>query len=47
MMDEELCRELLELVLGFRIAKVTVSREKSFVYPSGIQRCKAGYHSSR
>lgn len=32
MMDEELCRELLELVLGFRIAKVTVSREKSFVY---------------
>ena len=32
MMDEELCRELLELVLGFRIAKVTVSKEKSFVY---------------
>ena len=32
MMDAELCRELLELVLGFRIAKVTVSREKSFVY---------------
>ena len=23
MMDEEICRELLELVLGFRIAKVT------------------------
>ena len=28
MMDEEICRELLELVLGFRIAKVTVSKEK-------------------
>ena len=25
MMDEEICRELLEFVLGFRIAKVTVS----------------------
>ena len=32
MMNEEICRELLELVLGFRIAKVTVSREKSYVY---------------
>ena len=32
MMDEEICRELLELVLGFRIAKVTVSKEKCFVY---------------
>ena len=31
-MNEEICRELLELVLGFRIAKVTVSREKSYVY---------------
>ena len=28
MMDEEICRELLELVLEFRIAKVTVSKEK-------------------
>ena len=28
MMDEEICRELLELVLGFQIAKVTVSKEK-------------------
>ena len=25
MMDEEICRELLELVLGFRIAKVMVA----------------------
>lgn len=32
MTNEELCRELLELVLGFPIAKVTVSKEKSFVY---------------
>ena len=32
MMDEEICRELLELVLGFRIAKVMVSKEKCFVY---------------
>ena len=32
MMDEEICREFLELVLGFRIAKVTVSKEKCFVY---------------
>ncbi len=32
MVDEEICRELLELVLGFQIAKVTVSREKCFVY---------------
>ena len=32
MMNEEICRELLELVLGFRIAKVMVSKEKCFVY---------------
>lgn len=32
MVDEELCRELLELILGFQIAKVTVSREKSFIF---------------
>lgn len=32
MVDEELCREFLELVLGFPIAKVTVSKEKSFIY---------------
>ncbi|HIW50296.1 MAG TPA: hypothetical protein IAA10_05035 [Candidatus Blautia intestinavium] len=32
LMDEEICRELLELVLGFRIAKVMVSKEKCFVY---------------
>ena len=31
-MNEEICRELLELVLGFRIAKVMVSKEKCFVY---------------
>ena len=28
MMDEEICRELLELVLGFRIAKVTLSKDE-------------------
>ena len=32
MADGELCREFLELVLKFPIAKVTVSKEKSFVY---------------
>lgn len=32
MMDEENCREFLELVLGFPIEKVTVSKEKSIVY---------------
>lgn len=32
MVDEELCREFLELVLGFSIANVKVSKEKSFVY---------------
>ncbi|MDY5663043.1 MAG: Rpn family recombination-promoting nuclease/putative transposase [Blautia sp.] len=32
MVDEELCKEFLELALGFRIAKVTVSKEKSIVY---------------
>ena len=32
MVDGELCREFLELVLKFPIAKVTVSKEKSFVY---------------
>lgn len=32
MTDEELCREFLEMVLGFKISSVTVSKEKSFVY---------------
>ena len=32
MVDEELCREFLELALGFKIARVTVSKEKSIVY---------------
>ena len=32
MVDEELCREFLELTLGFQIEKVTVSKEKSMVY---------------
>ena len=32
MVDEELCREFLELALGFKIEKVTVSKEKSIVY---------------
>lgn len=32
MMDTDICREFLELVLGFPIAKVEVSREKSIVY---------------
>ena len=31
MVDEELCREFLELALGFQIEKVTVSKEKSMV----------------
>ena len=32
MVNEEICREFLELVLGFPIEKVTVSKEKTFVY---------------
>lgn len=32
MLDEENCRRFLELVLGFPIEKVIVSREKSIVY---------------
>ena len=32
MVDEELCREFLELALEFKIARVTVSKEKSIVY---------------
>lgn len=32
MVDEALCREFLELVLGFPIESVTVSKEKSIVY---------------
>ena len=32
MVNEELCREFLELALGFQIEKVTVSKEKSMVY---------------
>ena len=32
MVDEELCKEFLELALGFKIEKVTVSKEKSIVY---------------
>lgn len=32
MTDEELCREFLEMVLGFKISSVRVSKEKSFVY---------------
>ena len=32
MVDEELCKDFLELTLGFRIEKVTVSKEKSIIY---------------
>ncbi|WP_373218028.1 Rpn family recombination-promoting nuclease/putative transposase [Ruminococcus sp. 5_1_39BFAA] len=32
MADEKLCKEFLELVLGFPIEKVTVNKEKSIVY---------------
>lgn len=32
MVDEENCREFLELALGFKIQKVKVSKEKSIVY---------------
>ena len=39
MMDEEICRELLELVLGFRIAKVTVSVNNGELVPSARFNC--------
>jgi len=32
MADEEMCRELLEIVLGFSIEKVKVSKEHSLIY---------------
>ena len=32
MTDEEICKDFLEMVLGFKIAQLTVSKEKSFVY---------------
>lgn len=32
MLNEENCRRFLEMTLGFPIAKVEVSREKSMVY---------------
>ncbi|WP_373217224.1 Rpn family recombination-promoting nuclease/putative transposase [Ruminococcus sp. 5_1_39BFAA] len=32
MIDEALCKEFLELVLGFPIEKVTVDKEKSIIY---------------
>lgn len=32
MSDEELCSQFLELVLGFKIYSVTVSKEKSIIY---------------
>ena len=32
MSDENLCRDFLELVLGFKIHSVTVSKEKSIIY---------------
>ena len=32
MINEDICKELLELVLGFSIEKVTVDKEKSIVY---------------
>lgn len=32
MINEKNCREFLELVLGFPIESVTVSKEKSIVY---------------
>ena len=32
MSDEKLCRDFLELVLGFKIHSVTVSKEKSIIY---------------
>ena len=32
MVNEDLCKELLELILGFSIEKVTVDKEKSIVY---------------
>lgn len=51
MMDEEICRELLELVLGFRIAKVTVyidaKQREVLCLPPGVQRCKAGHTGGR
>ena len=37
MVDEKLCKEFLELVLGFRIEKVTVSKEKSIVCCNGYK----------
>ena len=42
MMDEEICRELLELVLGFRIAKMTVSKEKYRGTVKFLKYVKAG-----
>ena len=32
MCDEEICRNFLEMVLGFPIGQVTVCKEKSMVY---------------
>lgn len=32
MVNEEICKELLEMILGFSIEKVTVDKEKSIVY---------------
>ena len=32
MVNEDICKELLELILGFSIEKVTVDKEKSIVY---------------
>ena len=52
MMDEEICRELLELVLGFRIAKVTVmsidaKQREVLCLPPGVQGRKAGHTGGR
>lgn len=32
MVNEDICKELLELILGFSIEKITVDKEKSIVY---------------
>ena len=32
MVDEKLCKEFLELVLGFQIRSIRVSKEKSMIY---------------
>ncbi|MFQ7880551.1 MAG: hypothetical protein ACLRJA_11300 [Blautia producta] len=38
MVNKEICRDFLEMAVGFPIEKVEISKEKKYDLPSGIPR---------